>query len=76
MPPRTLQKYVDVASHAAREAGRLLARHIGDPTTVETKRSIVDLVTEIDRASELMIQRILKRNFPDFGCSERTLASS
>lgn len=67
MPPRTLQKYVDVASHAAREAGALLARHIGEPTKVETKLSIVDLVTEIDRASELLIQRILKRHFPDFG---------
>jgi myo-inositol-1(or 4)-monophosphatase len=56
-----------VASRAAVEAGRLLARHVGRPRRVETKRSAIDLVTEIDRASERLIQRLLHRAEPAFG---------
>ncbi|MBI4341762.1 MAG: inositol monophosphatase [Candidatus Omnitrophica bacterium] len=62
-----LQRYVKVASRAAVEAGGLLARHIGRPRTVTTKRSAIDLVTEIDRASERLIYRILHRAEPAFG---------
>jgi len=63
----SLKAYAHVAIRAAREAGALLARHIGKPKTVQTKRSRIDLVTEIDRASERLIHTILHRATPTFG---------
>jgi len=65
--PRQLQRYLEVAVRAARQAGMLLAAHVGEPTTVDTKRSVIDLVTDIDRASEQLIHRVLQRAFPDHG---------
>ena len=65
--PDTLTAYAEVASRAAREAGALLARWVGQPKTVKTKRSAIDLVTEIDRASERLIRTILHRAYPAFG---------
>ena len=62
----SLASYARLAAQAARPAGVLLSRHIGRPRTVETKRSAIDLVTEIDRASERLIHRILQRATPDF----------
>lgn len=67
MTRESLNRYARVASRAAVEAGRLLARHVGRPRRVETKRSAIDLVTEIDRASERLIQRLLHRAEPTFG---------
>ena len=58
---------VDVASRVAKQAGKLLLKHAGSPARVETKRSAVDLVTNIDRAAEHLIRRALTRSFPDFG---------
>ncbi len=52
---------------AARQAGALLARYAGRPATVKTKRSAVDLVTEIDHASERLIAKRLERAFPAIG---------
>jgi len=67
MSRRTLTAYARMASVAATEAGALLARRVGRPLTVQTKRSPTDLVTEIDRAAEQMIHRILYRAYPTFG---------
>ena len=67
MSPRLLRRYTAAASRAALAAGALLARHAGRPRTVQTKRSAIDLVTEIDQASERLIRRILRRATPDFG---------
>ena len=67
MSPRILQQCVNAASRAAVEAGSLLAKHVGRPKTVNTKRSAIDLVTEIDRASERLIHARLHRAFPEFG---------
>jgi len=64
---RYLQRCLDAAVRAARQAGPLLAAHVGEPTTVETKRSAIDLVTDIDRASEQLIHRLLHRAFPNHG---------
>jgi len=66
LPPK-LAGYARAASQAAREAGRLLAQHAGKPATVAMKRGINDLVTNIDRASEQVIHRILHRAYPGFG---------
>jgi myo-inositol-1(or 4)-monophosphatase len=62
-----LRRCVRAAAEAATSAGALLARHMGEATSVTTKRSVVDLVTEIDRASELLIRRRLAHAFPAFG---------
>jgi myo-inositol-1(or 4)-monophosphatase len=67
MFPSPLAGYVRAASQAARTAGRLLARHAGKPAAVATKRGINDLVTNLDRASEQLIRRILRRAYPAFG---------
>jgi myo-inositol-1(or 4)-monophosphatase len=64
---QSLTRYATVASRAAVAAGSLLARHIGRPRTVQTKRSAIDLVTEVDRASERLIHTILHRADPAFG---------
>ena len=62
-----LPQYAAVASRAALEAGALLARWIGRPKRVATKRSAIDLVTELDRACERLIDRTLRRATPAFG---------
>lgn len=67
MFPPPLSGYARAASQAARAAGRLLARHAGKPAAVAMKRGINDLVTNIDRASEQVIHRILHRAYPGFG---------
>lgn len=63
----SLQTCLDVAMRAAHRAGRLLAAHVGRPRSVGTKRSDIDLVTEIDRASERLIHQAIARRFPDHG---------
>lgn len=67
MSRQPLRAYARVASQAAVAAGSILARHVGRPKRVETKRSAIDLVTEIDRASERLIDRIVRRAYPAFG---------
>jgi hypothetical protein len=37
-------RYAEVASQAALAAGALLAKHVGRPKMVATKRSAIDLV--------------------------------
>lgn len=67
MTEPSLLRCARTAASAAREAGTLIARFAGRPSSVSTKRSAKDLVTEVDRASERMIHRILHRAFPTFG---------
>jgi len=67
MPREALQQYAVVAARAAQQVGARLVRFAGRPNTVSTKRSAIDLVTDIDRSSEQTIHRILRRAFPDFG---------
>lgn len=62
-----LLRYREVATRAARDAGRLLLTHVGKPTTIETKRSVIDLVTETDRASERLLYKAILQRFPDHG---------
>jgi len=63
----SLTRYADVAARAAMAAGALLAKHVGRPKTVTTKRSAIDLVTEVDRAAEHLIYARLHRAFPRVG---------
>ena len=67
MPRQPLASCVRAASLAARQAGALLARYAGKPASVKTKRSPVDLVTEVDGAAERLIRRALLRATPGFG---------
>jgi myo-inositol-1(or 4)-monophosphatase len=56
----------ELAAHAARQAGALLLEASdGRRTSVETKSSPTDMVTEMDRAAEALIREILRRARPD-----------
>lgn len=61
------RRVAETAVRAALAAGSVLARRVGGPMRVATKRSPIDLVTEIDRSCEQLIRRMLGRAFPDFG---------
>lgn len=67
--PRTesLERPLQAAARAARQAGALFLPFVGRPPTVETKRSAEDLVTDLDRRSERLIYQVLHRAFPTFG---------
>jgi myo-inositol-1(or 4)-monophosphatase len=67
MQARELTRAVGVAARAARAAGALLARRVGQPSSVGIKRHAADLVTELDRASERMIRQRLRHTYPDVG---------
>jgi myo-inositol-1(or 4)-monophosphatase len=59
-----LQEFLDAAIAAAREAGALIRRRLGNYSTIETKSSISDLVTDVDRASEALLADRLLNAFP------------
>lgn len=52
---------------AARAAGTLLREKFGRPEQVSSKGSAIDLVTEMDRASEQLLVERLGEAFPDYG---------
>ena len=62
-----MSQYLEVAVEAARLAGRVQARFIGRPASVATKRSPIDLVTDVDRTSERLIRGHLARHVPAHG---------
>ena len=67
MSPRLLRRYRAAAVRAAVAAGALLAKSSGRPKTVRTKRSAIDLVTDVDHAAERLIHRLLHRADPSVG---------
>jgi len=77
MTTSSLLTCLAVATRAAHEAGVLLASRAGRPRRVQTKRSAIDLVTEVDRAAERLIHRAVTRRFPEHGFmgEERTRAN-
>jgi len=58
---------LDLARSIARDAGALQRSRIGDPRTIETKSTRIDLVTDVDRASERLILERLDRECPHDG---------
>ncbi len=54
-----------VAVDAARQAGALLKDNWQKAKTIEIKTDIVDLVTNVDKASDALITGILRSRFPD-----------
>jgi myo-inositol-1(or 4)-monophosphatase len=59
-----MHTYLEVAVAAARQAGELQRQRLGGEVAVERKGS-VDLVTDVDRASEEIIVSALRQAFPD-----------
>ena len=57
----------EAAESIAREAGRLLAENASRSHTVERKSASIDLVTEMDKASEALIVERVSAAFPDAG---------
>jgi myo-inositol-1(or 4)-monophosphatase len=57
--------FLAVALDAARGAGRLLREEIGGTRRIQHKRSVIDLVTEMDQRSEAFIVERLLGAFPD-----------
>ena len=58
---------LELALAAAREAGTLQLRRFGEPRTIETKSSAIDLVTDVDRACDALIRERILERFPDDG---------
>ncbi len=54
-----------VAVDAARAAGRILAAELGGARQIRRKRSVIDLVTEMDHRAEALIIERLRDAFPD-----------
>jgi len=67
MRPPLLSRCLDVAIRAAHKVGKLLVARMGKPKTIRTKRSRIDLVTDIDLASERIIHDTIRSTFPDHG---------
>jgi myo-inositol-1(or 4)-monophosphatase len=57
----------DLAVEIARQAGSYLAAHADDHVTVHAKSTPTDAVTDVDRASEALIVRLITENRPDDG---------
>jgi len=55
---------LDAAIAAAREAGALIRRRLGHYHSIETKSSLSDLVTDVDRESEALLADRLLSAFP------------
>jgi myo-inositol-1(or 4)-monophosphatase len=57
--------FLAVAMDAARGAGRLLREELGGARRIRHKRSVIDLVTEMDQRAEAFIVERLLGAFPD-----------
>lgn len=58
------QKYLDVALDAAHKAGAIIRENYGRPHTID-KKGVINLVTEVDKASEDCIFAIIRAAFPE-----------
>eukprot|EP00741_Cyanophora_paradoxa_P001388 tig00000488_g1343.t1 len=64
-PTSDLKKQIEaVAMQAAREAGAIIRAKCGNPDAAVVKGVAVDLVTEVDKASEELVRGYIARNFP------------
>lgn len=57
--------YLETAVQAAKEAGALIRERVKTAKRVEFKSSASDLVTEVDKASEERIRRVIRTFFPN-----------
>src|ERR1700733_41744 len=56
--------FLDIASKAAREGGKILEKYWGKLKNVQEKKFTGDLVTEADKESEEVIIRLLNQHYP------------
>jgi myo-inositol-1(or 4)-monophosphatase len=56
---------LDVAREAARAAAAIIGAHAGGFRRFDRKSGAIDLVTEVDRASEAAVREVLGRHTPD-----------
>jgi myo-inositol-1(or 4)-monophosphatase len=61
----SVSPFLPVALDVARGAGRLLLDEVGGPRRIRHKRSVIDLVTEMDQRAEAFIVERLRAAFPD-----------
>jgi myo-inositol-1(or 4)-monophosphatase len=59
-----MDDFLSAAQNAARQAGALLKDNWLKAKTIEVKTDIVDLVTNVDKASDALITKILRTQFP------------
>jgi myo-inositol-1(or 4)-monophosphatase len=59
-----MQEFLHVAQDAAYQAGALLKDNWLKAKTIEIKTDIVDLVTNVDKASDALITQLLRTHFP------------
>ncbi|MEM8642389.1 MAG: inositol monophosphatase family protein [Cyanobacteria bacterium P01_G01_bin.54] len=64
-PLEQLQRYLDIATEAALAAGAVLEKSWGNVQSITNKGRPGDLVTEVDKASEVVLLKVLNRHLPD-----------
>jgi len=52
---------------AIEEAGALIRKHFNGPFAISHKEGVNNLVTEVDQASERLITKIIREQYPDHG---------
>jgi myo-inositol-1(or 4)-monophosphatase len=62
-----VSELLDLAVAIAREAGALQRERFREPRTIQTKSSAIDLVTDVDHASDALIAERLRAARPDDG---------
>jgi myo-inositol-1(or 4)-monophosphatase len=62
-----LQTFLDIATEAALAGGAVLQGFVGKLKEIEEKGRSGDLVTEADKAAEVVILQTLMRHFPEHG---------
>jgi myo-inositol-1(or 4)-monophosphatase len=65
MKPNSLDKYLEIATFAAKSGGKILEQFWGKLKDIQKKEFNWDLVTEADKKSEEKIIEILKKEFPN-----------
>ena len=58
---------LEVAIATAREVGALQRARFDEPRVIETKSTAIDLVTDVDRASDELVVKLIARRFPQDG---------
>lgn len=58
------QPYLDLALKAAKQAGELIRKAVGESHHID-KKGRINLVTEVDKASEKLIFSLIKSTFPE-----------
>ncbi|NEO86931.1 MAG: inositol monophosphatase [Spirulina sp. SIO3F2] len=64
-PQEQLQRYLDIATEAALTAGAILEKSWGNVQSITEKGRPGDLVTEVDKASEEVLLKVLMRHLPE-----------